>query len=118
MSDDNKSKKLSLKRNNKTGNGQSRPLRSYGGDDVEVKVREKRSFTKPNREDIERRKEQEAKAKAEAEALAQAEARKKAEEKAKAEAEAKAKSQAEEKARAEAKAKKAEFESRDRKSVV
>ena len=66
MSDDNKSKKLSLKRNNKTGNGQSRPLRSYGGDDVEVKVREKRSFTKPNREDIERRKEQEAKAKAEA----------------------------------------------------
>ena len=114
MSDDNKSKKLSLKRNNKTGNGQSRPLRSYGGDDVEVKVREKRSFTKPNREDIERRKEQEAKAKAEAEALAQAEARKKAEEKAKAEAEAKAKSQAEEKARAEAKAKKAEFESRNK----
>lgn len=114
MSDDNKSKKLSLKRNNNTGNGQSRPLRSYGGDDVEVKVREKRSFTKPNREDIERRKEQEAKAKAEAEALAQAEARKKAEEKAKAEAEAKAKSQAEEKARAEAKAKKAEFESRNK----
>ena len=46
MSDDNKSKKLSLKRNNKTGNGQSKPSRSYGGDDVEVKVREKRSFTK------------------------------------------------------------------------
>jgi translation initiation factor IF-2 len=84
-------KPMQLKRKN-TGN--KNPRSSYQDQSVEVKVRERRNFSVPKKEDLAKKAEEEAKARAEAKAKAEAEAKARAEARAKAEAEAKAKAEA------------------------
>ncbi len=110
---ENGNKKLSLKRNNTGKNGGSRTSHA---DSDEVIVKVKRTFSKPTKDEIERKKvqEQEAQNRAKEEAAAKAKAKAKAE----AEAAAKAQAEAETKARAEAKAKQAEFESKNKGKIV